>query len=198
VYSQSDAERARAELSYNVFTENVAGIGGAVFVDEGATLTMSYDLLYKNRAYPENGFVRGAAIYVDGTGIDAKGGSTFIGDHLTVVNNNYDDKGVPGTQSVGSNVYIEGFSKATLTSSVFWNNGDNAFYVEAGGNMLTIDGSIAPRQCTSSDGVSFITASAAICKIGAGVTQPASMSFVDEATDDYRVTGAEVGAFATK
>ena len=189
VYSNSLSQRAKADFSFNVFTENVAGIGGAVFVDDGATVTMSHDLLYRNRSYAVNGSLRGAAIYVDGTGYPG-GGSTLTAEYVTVVNNVYDDKGVPSTSSVGGNVYVEGYSKATFANSIFWNNGDKAFYVEAGQNELTINNSIGASQCTSSSAGGFITASAALCKIGAGVFQPAAIHFGDEAADDYHEKSA--------
>ncbi len=183
VYSDSLTTRASADFAFNVFTENTAGIGGAVFIDDGASATMSHDLLYRNRAYPENGFVRGAAIYVDGTGY-AGGGSTLVGEYLTVVNNAYDDTGAPSTLTVGGNAYVEGFSKATFANSTFWNNGDNGFYVEAN-NELTVTMSIAAPNCTSSNDRGLVVASPAVCKIGAGVFRPAAIHFGSEGEDDY-------------
>lgn len=183
VYSNSLTERARADFSFNVFTENVAGIGAAVFIDDGATATMSHDLVYRNRAYPENGFVRGAAIYVDGTGYPG-GGSTFNAEYLTVVNNALDDTGAPSKSTLGGNIFVEGFSKATITSSTFWNNGDRGFYV-APDNELTVTNTIAATTCTSTDGQGLVTAPATICKVGAGVFEPNAIYFGDESTDDY-------------
>lgn len=196
VYNNSASQTARADFAYNVFTENLAGIGAAVFVDEGATVTMSHDLVYRNRAYPENGFVRGAAIYVDGTGYPG-GGSTFSAEYLTVVNNVYDANGTARSTSFGGGVYVEGFSKATIKSSIFWNNGENALYIAAPGNEIGIESSIGPTQCTSTDGKNFVPASAALCKVGAGVFQPSTVGFTDEAKDDYRMTTTDdLGAFA--
>ncbi len=185
VYNNSDSEPAKADLSFNVFTENTAGIGGAVFVDEGATLTMSHDLLYRNRAYSENRHIRGAAIYVDGTGAPG-GGSTFTGEYLTVVNNLYDDKGDlrPAEEGVGGDLYVEGWSKATVTSSIFWNNGEHEMYVE-NGSEINVSSSIANTPCTSANAEGFITASATICKVGAGVFHPEEIHFGDEDADDY-------------
>jgi hypothetical protein len=189
VYSNSLTQIAKADFSFNVFTENTAGIGGALFVDDGAVVTMSHDLLFRNRAYPENGFLRGAAIYVDGTG-KAGGGSTFTGEYLTVVNNNLDDKGVAGAPSFGGSAYVEGFSKARFTNSIFWNNGDSAFYVEAGDNELSVDSSIGDSGCTSDNGEGLIVAGPALCKIGAGVFLPAAIHFADELGDDYHEKSA--------
>jgi hypothetical protein len=181
---KNGTQAAKADFSFNVFTENVAGIGGALFVDDGATVTMAHDLLYRNRAYPENGFLRGPALYADGTGVGPAGGSTLIGEYLTVSDNAYDDLGNLGTPTFGGNVYVEGFSKASFTNSIFWNNGDNAFYVEAQ-NELSIANTISATTCTSSDGMGFIAASATICKMGVGVFLPPAIQFVDQVAADY-------------
>src|SRR4029079_3693831 len=58
---EGPAFQATADLSFNVFTENLAYIGGALFVDDGASVTMSHDLIYRNRAYGVGGLLRGAA-----------------------------------------------------------------------------------------------------------------------------------------
>ncbi|MBS2012659.1 MAG: right-handed parallel beta-helix repeat-containing protein [Deltaproteobacteria bacterium] len=182
----------RADFSYNVFTENCAGIGGGIFVDQGATLTMSHDILYKNRAYLEGidtpdtfAGLRGAAIYADGTGLGPEGASTFVGEYLTVVDNAYDSLGRRRTNGTyGGNLYVEGFSKASVTNSIFWNNGNDAFYVESN-SELSVTHSIGATSCTSSNAQGFIPASATICKIGAGVFLPSTMSFGDEATGDF-------------
>ncbi len=189
VYSNSLQEVAKADFSFNVFTENTAGIGGAVFVDDGAVVTMSHDLLYRNRAYAVNGFVRGAAIYVDGTGY-AGGGSTFTAEFLTVVNNVYDQNGAVSNATFGGNAYIEGFSKASFTNSIFWNNGDSAFYVAEGANELSVANSIGAGNCVSGNAQGLAIAKPANCKIGAGVLQPSSVDFGDEAANDYHEKSA--------
>jgi hypothetical protein len=183
VYSNSLTQRAKADFSFNVFTENTAGIGGAVFVDDGASITMSHDLVYRNRAYPENGFIRGAALYVDGTGAPG-GGSTLVAEYLTVVNNNYDDTGAPSASTVGGNVYVESYSKASFANSIFWNNGQNAFYAEAN-NEISVTNSIGATGCTTSGAQGFVAANANICKMGEGVFEPAEIYFGDESADDY-------------
>ena len=115
--------KTKVDFAYNVFTDNLASVGAALFVDEGGTATMSHDLIYKNRSILENGVARGGALYVDGTGTGASGGSTLIGDHLTVVDNSYDPAGnrVP---SLGGGVFLESDSKATFSNSIFWKSGD--------------------------------------------------------------------------
>ena len=189
VYSNSLKQIAKADFAFNVFTENVAGIGGALFVDDGAVVTMSHDLLYRNRSYPENGMLRGAAIYVDGTG-EPGGGSTFSAEYLTVANNANDDKGVPQAAGIGGNAYVEGDSKAKFSNSIFWNNGDNAFYVEAGDNELSIDNSVGASKCSSGSAEAIITAVPKNCKIGTGVFLPTAVYFGDEAANDYHEKSA--------
>ncbi|MBS2017528.1 MAG: DUF1565 domain-containing protein [Deltaproteobacteria bacterium] len=169
---KSGANPVNVGLSYNVFTDNLSSVG-AVFVDEGATVTMSHDLLFKNRGYPENGVVRGAAIYVDGNGSPG-GGSTLTAEFLTVVDNVYTPGGTRSTQARGGNVYVEGFSKATFTNTIFWNNGNEALYSESGCSV-SVSHSIAPSTC----------AGPGTCTIGAGVFQPAQVDFVDEAGNDF-------------
>ena len=182
---------ATADFAFNVFTENLAYIGGALFVDDGASVTMSHDLIYRNRAYATNGTSRGAGLYIDGTGLGPAppgkpgGGSTLIGEYLTVVNNVYDETGKVAASSFGGNIYVDSApSKATFTNSIFWNNGADAFYVEAG-SLITVSNSIGASACTTGSFNGFLPASATICKIGAGVFQPAAILFVDELVDDY-------------
>ncbi|MBS2012662.1 MAG: DUF1565 domain-containing protein [Deltaproteobacteria bacterium] len=189
VYKQAPSKPARGELSYNVFTDNLAGLGAAVFADEGATVTMSHDLVYRNRAYLENGYIRGAALYVDGTG-EPGGGSTFVGEYLTVANNVLDENRVNrASTAFGGNIYVETFSKATIKNSIFWNNGNDAFYLEAN-NEITVSHTIGAPSCTSSNNEGLIPASPTICKIGAGVFLPPSIEFVNEAADDYHEKSA--------
>lgn len=162
----------KVDFSFNVFTDNLSSVG-AVFVDEGATITMSHDLLFKNRGYPENGVVRGAALYVDGTGSPG-GGSTLIGEYLTVVDNVYTPAGTRSAQARGGDVYIEGFSKASFINTLFWNNGNEALYSESG-CTVSVSHSIAPSTC----------AGPGTCSVGAGVFQPSQVDFVDEAANDF-------------
>lgn len=185
---KNDPQPTKVDFSFNVFTENLAGIGAAVFVDDGASVTLSHDLIYRNRAYPENvaggTYVRGPALYVDGTGLNPAGGSSLTGEFLTVANNVYDDTGKVGTAHFGGNVYVEGFSKATISNSIFWNNGSNAFFVEAN-NLITVTNSIGATGCTTADFQGLKPAGADLCKIGPNVFLPAAIEFVNEAADDY-------------
>jgi hypothetical protein len=112
------------------------------------------------------------------------------------VNNVYDDTGKVGEAATtfGGNVYVEGFSKATFTDSIFWNNGENAFYTEAN-SEIGIKDSVGSNGCASSGAQGFVPAADTICKIGTGVIQPQTVDFTDETTDDYRST-MNLGAFA--
>ena len=171
---KAGAAAVHTDFSYNIFTDNLASIGGAVFVDDGAIVTMSHDLFYKNRGYPENGVVKGAAIYVDGDGLSAAGGSTFTADHLTIVDNVYDTNGKASTAVRGGDVYVERNSKVSFKNTIFWANGEQALWSDGTGN-ISVSYSIAPAQC----------ANGGTCSIGTGVSQPTAVDFVDQAAADF-------------
>lgn len=163
----------KIDFAYNVFTDNLASIGGAVFIDDGASATMSHDLLYRNRSIGENGVARGAALYVDGLG-DPGEGSRLVADHLTVANNNYGEDGTVSDMARGGGVYLESYSSATFTNSIFSNNGGEALFGDPTCS-ISVRYSISQRSCAGTSS----------CAIGAGVFEPASVEFVDEATNDY-------------
>ena len=167
------AQPVKGDLSYNVFTDNLASVGAAVFVDDGASVTMSHDLIFRNRAYRENGVARGAAIYVDGLGGPTEG-STLVADHLTVAFNAYDETGAPAGSSRGGGVYMESYSKATFTNSIFWKNGEEPLFGDPT-CALDVRYSVAPSSCGGG----------AACSVGAGVFEPTEIHFVDEARNDY-------------
>ena len=169
---KAGAAPVTTDFAYNVFTDNLASVGGAVFIDDGATATMSHDLLYRNRSIAENGVARGAALYVDGLGGPGQG-SRLVADHLTVANNNLGEDGAVSLAR-GGGVYLETYSTATFTSSIFWNNGDEALFGDPTCS-ISVSYAIAPSSCS---GVST-------CTIGSGVFQPAAVEFVDEAANDY-------------
>lgn len=170
---KAGAAPVKTDFAYNVFTDNLAGVGGAVFVDDGASATMSHDLIYRNRSYRENGVARGGALYVDGLGGPGQG-STLVADHLTVAFNNYDETGAIAAMSKGGVVYLESYSRATFTSSLFWKNGKDALFGD-GTTGVSVSYSLSPGACGGG----------AQCTIGTGVFEPAEVSFVDEAMNDY-------------
>lgn len=161
----------KVDLAFNVFTDNLASVGGAVFVDDGANVTMSHDLVFRNRAYPQNGLARGGAVYVDGLGPST--GSTFAADHVTFVDNARDVSGA-AVQGRGGAVYMENGSKATITNAILWKNGDEALFGDAT-TAFTVHHAVAPSSC----------AGGASCAIGAGVFLPADVLFADEAAADW-------------
>lgn len=175
---KAGASPVKADFAYNVFTDNLAGVGGAVFVDDGASATMSHDLMYRNRSYRENGVARGGAIYVDGLGGPGQG-STLVADHLTVAFNDYDETGALAAQSRGGVVYLESYSRATFTNSLFWKNGNDALFGD-GTTGVTVSYSISQNACGGG----------ASCSIGAGVFQPTDVNFVDEAGNDFHEKSA--------
>jgi len=170
---KAGADPVKADFAYNVFTDNLAGVGGAVFVDDGATITMSHDLLYRNRSYLENGIARGGALYVDGLGGPSQG-STLIADHITVAFNTLDEMGKPAAMTRGGNVFIENYSKATFTNSIFWKNGSEALFVD-GTSTVAVSYAASVGTC----------AGGGTCTIGEGVFDPPEMSFVDDTMNDF-------------
>jgi len=171
----------KVDLAFNVFTDNLASVGGALFVDDGANVTMSHDLVFRNRAYPQSGVARGGAVYVDGLGPSI--GSTFAADHVTFVDNARDVSGSP-VQGRGGAVYMENGSKTTITNAILWKNGEEALFGDAT-TSLSVHHSIAPSAC----------AGGAACAIGAGVFSPADVLFADEASADWHERSA-TGRFA--
>ena len=138
------------DFAYNVFTDNLASIGGAVFIDEGASATMSHDLLHRNRSIGENGVVRGAALYVDGVG-GPGGGSRLVADHLTVANNNYSADGSVSETARGGDVYLESYSSATFTNSIFANNASEPMFGDPTCS-IAVSYSISQRSCSGTNG----------------------------------------------
>ncbi|HSO36214.1 MAG TPA: right-handed parallel beta-helix repeat-containing protein [Labilithrix sp.] len=170
---KAGAAPVKTDFAYNVFTDNLAGIGGAVFVDDGASITMSHDLIYRNRSYRENGVARGGALYADG--LSGPGtGSTLVGDHLTVAFNALDETGQPATMTRGEAVYVETYSRVTFTSSIFWSNGSDALFGDPT-TTIAVSYAVAPSTC----------AGGATCTIGAGVFEPPEVAFVDDVANDY-------------
>lgn len=172
---KSGAAPVRADFAYNVFTDNLAGVGGAVFVDDGASITMSHDLVYRNRSYLENGVARGGAIYVDGLGGPSQG-STFVADHVTVASNALDPGGKPAAATRGVGVFVENYSKATFANSIFWNNGGDTLFAD-GTSVIAVSYAVSPSAC----------AGGGACTIGAGVFEPPDVHFVDDAAGDFHV-----------
>jgi hypothetical protein len=151
-----------------------------VFIDDGASATMSHDLIYRNRSIRENGIARGAALYVDGLGGPGTG-SHLVADQLTVANNNYGEDGQV-SPSRGGDVYLETYSTATFTNSLFWNNGDEELFGDPT-TSISVTYSIAASTCEGTTA----------CTVGAGVFVPPAIGFANEAADDYRDTLASAG-----
>lgn len=180
---KSGADAVKTDFAYNVFTDNLAGIGAAVFVDDGASITMSHDLIYRNRSYRENGIARGGALYADGLN-GPTNGSTLTADHLTVAFNTLDETGAQAAQTRGGGVFVETYSKVTFTNSIFFENGNEEFFGD-GTTKITWSHSLAPASC----------AGGAMCSAGTGVFQSGEVEFADEATNDLHVKST-AGRFA--
>jgi hypothetical protein len=103
---------ARASLSGNVVTGNYAPSNGSgVFWDEGATGTMSEDLLYANGC--PAGVDSGVALFVDG-GVAP---SVVTVDHVTIA-----DQVCPAAEPQGSAIFVLDGSQLTIRDSIIWGN----------------------------------------------------------------------------
>jgi hypothetical protein len=107
-------------LRGNVYSHNFApSIGAAFFIDNGAHASSDHELFVEN-VCPERG---GAAIYVDSLDDSGRTGSEITVDHATIVDH------ACRNQVGGNAVYVEGRgSRATVTNSIAWGNGDDWFH----------------------------------------------------------------------
>ncbi len=96
-----------AEFIGNVWTDNHApSHGGALFIDEGAEVTMRHDVFFGNRCSKEGG----NAFSVDGTSAGAP--SRVQASHLTVVDHDCEGQ---------SAILMEASSELSLVNSILWN-----------------------------------------------------------------------------
>ncbi len=104
-------------LNNNIYTGNSApSQGGALFVDNGATVILDHELIYKNST--TSGVSSGGAIFVDG---DAGG----TGSTLTIKNSTIADN--ISEQQNGNGVFVLEFSQVIVSNSIFWGNTDDFF-----------------------------------------------------------------------
>ena len=108
-----------AHLSFNTYTKNKApSAGSGFFVDNAATATLDHEVFYENVCAEKSG----AAILVDATDSPPVIGSTLTVTYTTVADHvcasTYDGNGI---MVVGQG------STATVSHSLFWNNGPNQF-----------------------------------------------------------------------
>ena len=124
-----------AALSGNIFRFNHAPtLGGAVFVDEGATAVLQNELIYGNSTEEDD--KGGAGIYVDG----GAGPS-----HADIINCTVADNTAPGSLG-GNGVFVEGESSASVLNSIMWNNGGDDFFV-------SVDSTISVNYCISNESI---------------------------------------------
>jgi hypothetical protein len=105
-------------LTHDVFTGNTApSVGGAIFVDNGATVILDHELIYKNSTQT----LGGGAIYVDGDG-------SGVGSYVTIVNCTIADNFNAGDNQ-GNGVYVEEYSRVTIRNTIFWGNTQDIYIV---------------------------------------------------------------------
>ena len=111
-------------LSNNVWTGNSApSIGGAIFVDDGATVVLDRELIYKNTTTTAGG----GAIFLNGT-------SNGVGSFLTIQNSTIADN-TSGVQE-GNGVNVQEFCKLTVSNSIFWGNTDD--FIKDDSSTITV------------------------------------------------------------
>ncbi len=115
-------------LAHDVFTGNSApSVGGALFADNGATVVLDHELIYKNQTQT----LGGGAIYVDGDG-------SGVGSFLSVVNCTIADNSNSGS-NLGNGVYVEEYSHVTVKNSIFWGNRQDLYVVpDHTGSKVTV------------------------------------------------------------
>ncbi len=150
-------------LAYDTFSGNFApSAGGAIFADDGATVILDHELIHHNQTQSRGG----AAIYVDG---DAGGsGSEMTIQYSTIADN------TNAGDNLGNGVYVEEFSKVTISQSIFWGNVQDVYIVP------NTHSSIAMSDSDSQQGVA-----------GTGNVSIDPL-FTDPAAGDYHVGAAAV------
>ena len=122
-----DATTTSVSLAYNVYCNNHApSSGGAVFVDDGATVRMEHELLYGNSSGES-----GSAIYVDA---DWNNNPSV----LTMVNCT-----VSG-HSTSAALLVQG-SKASVLNCIFWDNAKDYDLIDSG--SLTVNYTLMQQDC---------------------------------------------------
>ncbi|MGD9932309.1 MAG: hypothetical protein AB7T37_01210 [Dehalococcoidia bacterium] len=122
-----------ARLHGNVVTGNYApGSGSGVFWDEGATGTMTEDLVFANSC--SSGGQSGAALYVDG----GEAPSVVSLDHVTIAEHN-----CPFEAPSGAAILVEDKSKVTVRNSILWGNSREFQTISA---SFTIEDSITTEK----------------------------------------------------
>ena len=121
-------------LSYNVYHGNHApSRGGAVFVDDGATVRMEHELLYGNTSGES-----GAAIYVDADWNNKP--STLYMENCTVSGN-----------STGAALFVQA-SNTHVDNCIFWDNGGD-FELTDGGK-LSVDYTLSQQSYAGEGNIS--------------------------------------------
>ena len=120
IFTPSTTTTTDVTLSYNIYRNNFApSCGGAVFVDDRATVRMEHELLYNNKTNE-----RGSAIYVD---------ADWVPNPSVLYMNNCTVYGNTTNAPNGSAVFVQG-STTHIENCIFWNNGkDFEFDAHSGG-----------------------------------------------------------------
>ena len=106
-----------ADLSFNEWYSNYApGHGAGVFVDEGATATLTHERVHHNEVDP--GDSGGGAVYVDGGVFD----DVPMGSVVSIVNCTIAENPIADITLGGNGLFVEGYSEVTVRNSILWGN----------------------------------------------------------------------------
>lgn len=112
-------------LSNNVWNGNSApSVGGALFVDDGAKAMLDHELMYGN--FTTSPVSSGGAIFLEGSGGGDENMGNDVGSMMTITNSTFANNYNNNTESQrGNGVFVDEFSKLTVSNSIFWDNVDD-------------------------------------------------------------------------
>ncbi|MCL2073602.1 MAG: right-handed parallel beta-helix repeat-containing protein [Marinilabiliaceae bacterium] len=121
IFASNPENNTTVTLSFNIYSNNSAPThGGAIFIDDGATVFMENELIFNNSSGDS-----GSAIYVDADYLYNP--SVLHMDNCTVF----------GNTCSGASMFVQG-STAHVQNCIFWNNGSDFQAMDDGGTSATL------------------------------------------------------------
>jgi len=139
IFAPSLTATTDVTLSYNIYRNNFApSRGGAVFVDDRATVRMEHELLYNNKTTAASG----SAIYVDEDW--EHNPSVLYMKHCTVYGNTTDAYN-------GAAIFVQN-SNVQMENCIFWNNGKDFELMDGG--TLTVNYTLTQQGFSGTGNIS--------------------------------------------